>query len=166
MFHFVILCAIMWLFSFVLGEAFIPYVLSGSSWQWGHSMMMPNSVSHMVVEMNCTLYIVSGFRWLRSVGILWPILLELSLISLAPSWTLDGSGRDCWQGLVAICVEWCLAQLWCSGTAIVIDNKLWALQCCHSWCWHFVSYHLVYFIARNRCSIICRRRHSPQEESV
>ena len=48
---------------------------------------MPDSGSHLVVGTSCTLYIVSGFR-LRSVGRLWPITLELSLVSLAPSWTL------------------------------------------------------------------------------
>ena len=58
-------------------------------------MMMPDSGSHLDLETNCTLYIVSGFLWLRSVGRLWPIPLELSLISLVLSWTRDRSRRDC-----------------------------------------------------------------------
>ena len=109
-----VLCAIMWLFISVLGKVLIPYMLSERSWQWGHSMMMPDSGSHLVVEMNCILYIVSGFR-LRRVGRLRPILLVLSCISLAPSWTQYSSRRDCWQGLVAICAARCLAPLWYSG---------------------------------------------------
>ena len=76
--------------------------------------MMLDSGSHLVVEINCILYIVSVFRWLRSVERVWPILLVLSGISLAPSWIQYSGRRDCSQDLVAICVVMLgtIAVLW------------------------------------------------------